>query len=212
MLHYREKIAHNFKENQSMSISESGTIKRKELETDESSAPPGSDAVAQVTKKPKAKASPITTRGVEEKPEPKLNKVKLLSSLKDHHDRVVQGAKDLLSMVESDETWAWCRHSSLLQPLQQAVQDIDVIKNSSELWKTWTLSPNFGTHCQKHVQIHVVNDMYDKDFGKMKGHVKAAKSITNKLKKMQADFLEKNLGLPRNLRLAEESSACRGDA
>ena len=102
------------------------------------------------------------------------------------HDKSVQGAKDLQATIEKDEEWDWCRRSPLMKPLESALEGIVEIKESSEIWKAWTLQSNFQTYCQKNFNAEDVEATYDRDYAKMKDFIKQAESTTIKLKKMQA--------------------------
>jgi hypothetical protein len=188
ILHTRERISHSFCQDKSMSISESGAMKRSAL--DDSMDLPATvclDAPGTETVQKKSRPGSVgADSGGKAGKEKTMTNAAALSALKGPHDKAVQGAKDLLATVENDEEWAWCRHSSLLEPLQKILSDIGVIKKSSELWKAWTLSSNFVMHCQKHADPKDVETQYDKDFGNMKGFIKQAETLTKKLKNMQA--------------------------
>ena len=186
LLHIREKISHSFKDTKSMSISESGSIKRKML-----SETPPAEPETPPAKKAKGAATvpggddPKKPRGSPTPGEKTLNKAALLSSLKSMHDKSVQGAKDLQATIEKEEEWGWCRGSPLMKPLESALEGIVIIKESSEIWKAWTLHSNFQAYCQKNFDAKDVEATYDRDFAKMKEFIKLAESTTSRLKKMQ---------------------------
>ena len=73
-----------------------------------------------------------------------------------------------------------------MKPLESALEEIEIIKESSDIWKAWTLNSNFQAYCQKNFDAKDVEATYDRGFAKMKDFIKQAESTTIKLKKMQA--------------------------
>ena len=110
-----------------------------------------------------------------------------MAALKPLHDKILQGAKDLLEAIENQPSWAWCRRSKeLTDPLKNAVGEIGAIKSSNDLWKAWTLKSNFVAHCVKYVDEKDVDLAFDNDFVKMKDSINLLETQTTKLKRMQA--------------------------
>ena len=64
------------------------------------------------------------------------------------YDKNLRAATDLLAFIETDDSWIWAR-GPLSSPLITAIDAIQKIRNSSALWKGWTMETDFPKWIKK---------------------------------------------------------------
>ena len=74
--------------------------------------------------------------------------VKKVVAAKVLYDKNLRAATDLLAFIETDDSWIWAR-GPLSTPLITAIDAIQKIRNSSALWKGWTMETDFPKWIKK---------------------------------------------------------------
>ena len=111
---------------------------------DEAAAKKAAEAEAKALedKKAAAKKAKATLGVVNDDPVKKMVAAKVL------YDKNLRAATDLLAFIETDDSWIWAR-GPLSSPLITAIDAIQKIRNSSALWKGWTMETDFPKWIKK---------------------------------------------------------------
>ncbi len=132
---------------------------------------------------------PNTPRNTDAEKEQKkrlTNAITKLQNLKKEHDMAVQSSHDLLELIGSRDEWRWCNQDILLKPIRDSLQDVEKLKNATDLWKAWTLEASFAAYARK---TFTTEDILAHSMGPadaMHVVIQTLASETDVLKKMQS--------------------------